>query len=224
MTDARLTPIAVDAAQRVEAVVAAAEQQAEEILVLAEQHAHAMVVDARQRAAALTAEAEREAAATRDAAERDATATRERALGEVHAELTRLRSTARELSSASEAIGAQVRDFDALMGESASGAATAPEVESVPIPDPPAQPSPPAPLARRAAVPTPQSDDLLDAARLVALSMAAGGSTPEDVERHLRRHLEIEDPASIIGFVFSTPSSIVARRSRPLRPSARGPR
>ncbi|MBF6620875.1 MAG: hypothetical protein ITG02_11680 [Patulibacter sp.] len=51
----------------------------------------------------------------------------------------------------------------------------------------------------------------LDSARLVALSMAAGGRSRSEVEAHLRDEMGISDYAPLIDYVFgiSTPASVV---------------
>jgi hypothetical protein len=56
-----------------------------------------------------------------------------------------------------------------------------------------------------------QSEEVLDRARLTALDMAARGRSREEVEAHVRDGLGVEDPVTIIDYVFgaSTPSSVV---------------
>jgi hypothetical protein len=55
------------------------------------------------------------------------------------------------------------------------------------------------------------SAEQLDSARLVALSMAAGGRSRAEVEAHLRNELGISDYGPLIDYVFgiSTPASVV---------------
>ncbi|WP_320672275.1 hypothetical protein [Patulibacter defluvii] len=57
----------------------------------------------------------------------------------------------------------------------------------------------------------PEDDPQLDAARLVALSMAASGRSAEAVATHLRDELGVADPSAIVDYVFglSTPSTVV---------------
>ncbi len=57
----------------------------------------------------------------------------------------------------------------------------------------------------------PPAADLIDSARLVALSMAASGRTRGEVEAHLRNELGISDYGPLIDYVFgiSTPASVV---------------
>ena len=58
------------------------------------------------------------------------------------------------------------------------------------------------------AAPTPADDRLLGA-RLVALQMAVAGSTRDEVDSHLRREFELDDPGGILDEVFgkTTPQS-----------------
>jgi hypothetical protein len=57
----------------------------------------------------------------------------------------------------------------------------------------------------------PASAEQIDSARLIALSMAAGGRSRAEVEEHLRSELGISDYGPLIDYVFgiSTPSSVV---------------
>jgi len=49
------------------------------------------------------------------------------------------------------------------------------------------------------------------AARLVAIEMAVGGSSRQEVEEHLRRHLHVADPQELLDDVFGTASHAGSR-------------
>jgi hypothetical protein len=225
MTESALSSIAADAAQRIGAIVDAAHREADELLVSARRQADEIVTAARLEAA------ERQ---RRDAARVQAELQRLRELthtiGLVAAQIGEQSRTVQQLAS-DDLVGAPVAaPVPPAPASPETVAATPPSVPVAPAPA--ATPEPPADLAPttppadvRPAVqetddqpaerpPTDQpadSSDRLDAARLVALSMAATGSSRQRVEQHLRDELQIQDTSTVIDYVFgiSTPASVV---------------
>lgn len=232
MSDTPNRSIASQAAQRVGAIVATAELQAQAILAEAEQVAAGHHASARRDIDRDVRELQEVAASLAEAA-----TTVQAQLGALDALQQRLDALARRTASAPvprPAPTAVVPDPLAQDHEPSVARIADPRDGGEPqATDPPAAAEPEAPQAPTpVAAPAAESgepaaedpiaavaDDVagsadaarLDAARLVALSMAASGRTRDEVEAHLREHLEIGDPSTVIDYVFgiSTPSSIV---------------
>jgi hypothetical protein len=225
--DRPYSPLGLDVAAHVEAIVHAAEREAR----TAER-----AIEERRRSAEAEVGRYLAAARLRVDAEAAARAAKIEALG------TAVRRLTDELTDATAALNAELRrseeELEAAVprapwpaaASAASPAAQPTWARTASVPPPAADgrdaapdglvAAAPADTAARASVPPPTGTaapagdapaDVSNAARLVAIEMAVGGSSRADVERHLRTGFGVSDPAPLLDDVFGSESHAGSR-------------
>jgi DivIVA domain-containing protein len=164
-----------------QAMASTASAQVQRILEAAESSAEQLRTEAGEEA---SEHVHRVSTAARELLERIAAMHDE--LGEL---MDRLREDAGRLSS-------ELRSLERDVGE-VGAPAEAPVAAAEPEPEPSAEPEPePAPAAE-------ERPDDEEAARIVALDMALGGTPREETERYLSEHYALGDPSSLLDDVYA---------------------